>query len=186
MIYNCNTFKFIFINSIIFDKCYYDFTMVSINLSNVIDILAMAIVPFWGILVFNLNGLPFWGDATLSIWGVACPFLGHSYFRKKAFAEIGTYHGPKWPKMAQNGPKLHNYSCGCPFFGHSYFQLKCFAVWRGCNIISFVLHTVWIAKNTTPYMLTKKWKNLLAKFGKYYHFVIILLSSRYLSASAFN
>ena len=24
----------------------------------------------------------------------------------------------------------------------------------------------------------KKWKNLLAKFGKYYHFVIILLSSR--------
>ena len=144
--------------------------MVSINLSNVIDILAMAIVPFWGILVFNLNGLPFWGDATLSIWasdvpfwgilvfnlnglpfwgdatlsiwGVACPFLGHSYFRKKAFAEIGTYHGPKWPKMAQNGPKLHNYSCGCPFFGHSYFQLKCFAVWRGCNIISFVLHTV--------------------------------------------
>ena len=130
MIYNCNTFKFIVINSIIFDKCYYDFTMVSINLSNVIDILAMAIVPFWGILVFNLNGLPFWGDATLSIRSVACPFLGHPCFQLKWFALLGGCNiidlGRRmslfgafllseksfcrnrdipWPKMAQNGPK---------------------------------------------------------------------------------
>jgi hypothetical protein len=49
----------------------------------------MAIVPFWGILVFNLNGLPFWGDATLSFRGIACPFLAHSCFQLKWFALLG-------------------------------------------------------------------------------------------------
>ena len=61
MFYNYDTFKFIFINLTIFDKYYYDFTMVSINLSNVIDILAN-------------------GD---------CPFLGHSCFQLKCFAVLG-------------------------------------------------------------------------------------------------
>ena len=105
MLCNYTTFKFIFINLIIFDKWYYDFTMVSINLSNVIAILAngdcpflglscfklkwfallggcnifisgASHVPFWGFLVFNLNVLPFWGDATL------CAFSRHARMHK--------------------------------------------------------------------------------------------------------
>ena len=38
--------------------------MASINLSNVIDLLAMAIVPFWGILVFGKKLFVFSGGAT--------------------------------------------------------------------------------------------------------------------------
>jgi len=76
-------------------------------------------VPKRGILVFKINVLPFSGGATgangsggMSLFGAfvfskqmfcrfqgvqpapmgaeACPFLGHSCFRKKAFAKIGT------------------------------------------------------------------------------------------------
>ena len=45
----------------------------------------------------------------------ACPFLGHSCFRKKAFRILGTVFG---------GFAAH----ACPFLGHSCFQKKAFGV----------------------------------------------------------
>ena len=50
-------------------------------------------VPFWGIIVSKINVLPFSGGATGDKSGAACPFLGHSCFWEKAFAEIGTCNG---------------------------------------------------------------------------------------------
>jgi hypothetical protein len=41
----------------------------------------------------------------------------------------------EWPKMVQNGPKLHKYLGACPFLGHSYFEFKYFAQIRTCNIM---------------------------------------------------
>ena len=105
--------------------------MISINLSNVIDILANGDCPFlehscfqlkWfalfegcnilisgashvpksRILVFNLNGLPFQGVQHNRFWGVGCPKNTLSYFPKKGFAVLGGCNRRFWPFWAQN------------------------------------------------------------------------------------
>ena len=135
--------------------------------------------------------------------GAVCPFLGHSCFQNKCFAVfrgcnrrqwgIGmslfrTFlflkksfcqnRDIKWPKMAQNGPKLHNYLRACPFLGHSYFEFKCFAQIRTCNIMC-VFHNMQSGANAWHVICSQKNEKFSSpNLAKCYHFVIILLSSR--------
>jgi len=46
----------------------------------------ISVVPFWGILVSKINGLPFSGGATGDGSGEACPFFGHPCLQNKWFA----------------------------------------------------------------------------------------------------
>ena len=49
----------------------------------------MAIVLFWGFLVFRKKLFVFSGGATGDNGGIACPFLGHPCFQLKWFALLG-------------------------------------------------------------------------------------------------
>jgi hypothetical protein len=53
----------------------------------------------------------------------ACPFLGDSYYRKKAFGVLGTVFGGH----------------ACPFLGESCFPIKWIAGFRGCRCGSFIV-----------------------------------------------
>jgi hypothetical protein len=62
-------------------------------------------VPFWGILVSNINVFPFSGGATGDGSGGHVPFRGIYVFHKKVLSFSGGAtedFSPKWPKMAQN------------------------------------------------------------------------------------
>jgi len=78
-------------------------------------------VPKSRILVFNLNGLPFWGDATLLFRGIACPKNTLSYFPKKGFAVLGGCNRRFWPKMAQKRENIH---ADVPFLDILVFNLN--------------------------------------------------------------
>jgi hypothetical protein len=56
----------------------------------------MGVVPKSGFLVFGKSLLPFSGDGLgggkMGVkWAESCPKIGVSYFKKKGFAEKGTY-----------------------------------------------------------------------------------------------
>ena len=56
----------------------------------------MAIVPFWGILVFGKKVLPFSGVQPAPGSDAACPFLGHSCFQNKCFAVFRGCNRRQW------------------------------------------------------------------------------------------
>lgn len=128
-------------------------------------------VPFWGILIFNLNVLPLLGDATKYFSGVLMSQNRGFSFSKKRFCRIWDN---KWPVLAKNRPKMQKYLCRCPFLGHSYFQLKCFAVFGGSEIILF-FHTFCTMKIMTHIMLTKINKNRPCQICQILSFVIIFV-----------
>lgn len=115
--YNHNTFKFIFINLIIFDKCYYVLLYFQYSLSNVIDILANNECPFLRHSCFPKKGFAIFGGWPRRGWGPkACPKIGVSCFRKITFAVFGG-----WPRR---GAK---WADSCPKNGVSCFPKKGFA-----------------------------------------------------------
>ena len=138
--------------------------------------------PFLGHPCFQFKCFAVFGGCNIIDFGASdVPKTHILTFRKKVLPNSRhkmAQNGPKWPKMAQNGPKLHNYLCGCPFLGHSYFENKCFGQIRTCNIMWFFTN-IHACRNSWHVICSQKnEKNLVAKFAKYYHFVIILLSSR--------
>ena len=102
----------------------------------------MAIVPFWGIRVSKINGLPFSGGAPGDGSGAACPKMSKPFILEIRMFIFGTCNRGFRPKTAQTGSKLHKYLCACPFLGHCHFGNKCFPVLRTCNIIRvFIIFT---------------------------------------------
>jgi hypothetical protein len=61
-------------------------------------------VPFWGILVSKINGLPFSGVQPATDRVRHVPFWGILVFWKKLLQKSGHKTPPKRPKTAQNGP----------------------------------------------------------------------------------
>jgi len=68
-------------------------------------------VPFWGIRVSKINGLPFSGGATDDGSGAACPFLRHSCFQNKWFAVFRGCNRRQWGRgMSQNEQTIYSWN----------------------------------------------------------------------------
>ena len=91
-------------------------------------------VPFWGIRVSKINGLPFSRGATGDGSGAACPKNGETFFWKTRMSIFRTCNRGFRPKTAQNGPKRHAH---VPFLDILILEINVLPFWGHAILCAF-------------------------------------------------